>query len=74
MEKCQRCSKNEIKVQCYNCPLIYRICSLCDKIIHNNTLKMEHVRVPIDNVTINLKDNQIFENIKEPNNEMIYIE
>ena len=74
MEKCQRCSKNEIKLQCFNCPLINRICSLCDKIIHNNTLKMDHVRVPIDNITINLKDNQIFESKKEPNKEMIYIE
>ena len=74
MEKCQRCSKNKITLQCFNCPLINRICSLCDKIIHNNTLKIGHVRVPIENVTLNLKDNQIFESKKEPNNNMIYIE
>ncbi len=75
MEKCQRCSKNPITLQCFNCPLINRICSLCDKIIHNTTLKIDHVRVPIENVTLNLKDNQEFENKEEPNNnKMIFIE
>ena len=74
MEKCQRCSKNPITLQCFNCPLINRICSLCDKIIHNTTLKIDHVRVPIENVTLNLKDNQTFENKEEPNNKMIFIE
>ena len=75
MEKCQRCSKNPITLQCFNCPLINRICSLCDKIIHNTALKIDHVRVPIENVTLNLKDNQEFENKEEPNNnKMIFIE
>ena len=74
MEKCQRCSKNPITLQCFNCPLINRVCSLCDKLIHNTSLKIDHVRVPIENVTLNLKENQIFENKEEPNNKMIFIE
>ena len=71
MEQCQRCSKKPITLQCFNCPRINRICSLCDKIIHNNTLKIDHVRVPIENVTLNLKDNNIFENKEEPNKTQI---
>ena len=74
MEKCQRCSKKPITLQCFNCPIINRICSLCDKIIHNTKLKIDHVRVPIENVTLNLKENQSFENKEEPNNKMILIE
>ena len=73
MEKCQRCTKNPITLQCFNCPIINRICSLCDKIIHNTTLKIDHVRVPIENVTLNLKENALFENKEEPN-KMILIE
>ena len=75
MEKCQRCSKNPITLQCFNCPIINRICSLCDKIIHNTQIKIDHVRVPIENVTLNLKDNTINSNKEEPNNnKMILIE
>ena len=68
MEKCQRCSKKPITLQCFNCPIINRICSLCDKIIHNTQIKIDHVRVPIENVTLNLKDNTINSNKEEPNN------
>ena len=75
MEKCQRCSKKPITLQCFNCPIINRICSLCDKIIHNTQIKIDHVRVPIENVTLNLKDNTINSNKEEPNNnKMILIE
>ena len=74
MEKCQRCSKKPITLQCFNCPVINRICSLCDKIIHNNQIKINHVRVPIENVTLNLKDNTINDNKEEPNKKMIFIE
>ena len=74
MEKCQRCSKKPITLQCFNCPIINRICSLCDKIIHNTQLKIDHMRVPIENVTLNLKDNTINETKEEPNKKMILIE
>ena len=74
MEKCQRCSKKPITLQCFNCPIINRICSLCDKIIHNTQFKIDHVRVPIENVTLNLKDNTINETKEEPNKKMILIE
>ena len=73
MEKCQRCSKNTITLQCFHCPTINKICSLCDKIIHSRSFKINHNRVPIENVTLNLKDNS-FENKEELNNKMIYIE
>ena len=74
MEKCQRCSKKPITLQCFNCPIINRICSLCDKIIHNTQFKINHVRVPIENVTLNLKDNTLNETKEEPNKKMILIE
>ena len=74
MEKCHRCSKKPITLQCFNCPVINRICSLCDKIIHNTSIKIDHVRVPIENVTLNLKENPSIENKEEPNDKMIFIE
>ena len=82
MNKCQRCLKNEISLQCLHCPTINKICSLCDKIIHNTTSKINHNRLPIEHITINIKDNIQFENKKEPrekqisynNNNIMFIE
>ena len=71
MEKCQRCLKNNISLKCLNCPSINKICSLCDKKIHNLTSKINHNRMPIENITINLKDNIPFENKIEPNEQQI---
>ena len=71
MEKCQRCEKNEISLQCLHCPTINKICSLCDRKIHNSTSKINHCRIPIENMTISIKDNLSFENRKEPNENLI---
>ena len=53
MDKCQRCLTNRITLQCLHCPTINKICSLCDKKIHNITSKLNHNRMPIENLTIN---------------------
>ena len=66
-EKCQRCLKNEISLQCLHCPTINKICSLCDKKIHNSTSKINHTRIPKENITINIKENIFPENNREPN-------
>ena len=71
MNKCQRCLKNEISLQCLHCPTINKICSLCDKKIHNTTSKINHNRLPIEHITINIKDNIQFENKNEPNEKQI---
>ena len=78
MNKCQRCLKNDISLQCLHCPTINKLCSLCDKKIHNIVSKANHTRLPKENITISLNDNLSFENRKEPNeqkfNDIIFIE
>ena len=64
MENCQRCLNNKISLQCLHCPTINKICLICDKIIHNTTSKINHVRLPIENITINIQDNISFEKKK----------
>ena len=71
MENCQRCLNNKISLQCLHCPTINKICLICDKIIHNTTSKINHVRLPIENITINIKDNISFEKKKELNENQI---
>ena len=71
MEKCQRCLNSEVSLICAHCPTINRICSLCDKKIHNIPSKLNHNRIPIENITINMNENISFENKKEPNESII---
>ena len=71
MDKCQRCSKKEVSLKCLHCPTINRICNICDKEIHNTSLKINHNRIPIENITINMNENVSFENKKEPNENLV---
>jgi hypothetical protein len=71
MDKCQRCLKKEVSLKCLHCPTINRICNICDKEIHSTSLKINHNRIPIENITINMNDNVSFENKKEPNENLV---
>jgi len=71
MDKCQRCLKKEVSLKCLHCPTINRICNICDKEIHSTSLKINHNRIPIENITINLNENVSFENKKEPNENLV---
>ena len=71
MDKCQRCLKKEVSLKCLHCPTINRICNICDKEIHNTSLKINHNRIPIENITINMNENVSFENKKEPNENLV---
>ena len=71
MDKCQRCLKKEVTLKCLHCPTINRICNICDKEIHSTSLKINHNRIPIENITINLNENVSFENKKEPNENLV---
>ena len=71
MDKCQRCLKKEVSLKCLHCATINRICNICDKEIHSTSLKINHNRIPIENITINLNENVSFENKKEPNENLV---
>lgn len=71
MDKCQRCLKREVSLKCLHCPTINRICNICDKEIHSTSLKINHNRIPIENITINMNENISFENKKEPNENLV---
>ena len=60
MEKCQRCFKNDALLQCMNCPTIRNLCNTCDKIVHNLPSKLNHTRIPVENLTLNLNTKELF--------------